>query len=365
MARKRANLFGAALSVLHYTKTDRLVAPLTRGRGVIFMLHHVRPGDPGDFEPNRILRVTPEFLEEVIAHVKSEGFDCVSLDEAAARLKEQHGHRPFACFTLDDGYRDNRDFAYPIFKRLGVPFTIYVPSSFADGEGDLWWLTLEAAIARAPKIILNMNGTEETFATSTAVEKDMAFDKIYWWLRGLPECKARDVVAELAKMNGYDPSQRCRELVMSWDELRQLASDPLVTIGGHTVNHYALAKLSDAAASDEIRLGATRIEQELGQPCRHFSFPYGDERSAGPREFRLAKEIGLATAVTTQKGLIQTQHAQYLTALPRFSLNGDFQDIRFIKVMLSGLPFALWNGMGWVQSRLKSFRSHGMAEDVR
>ena len=96
MARPKANLFSAALTVLHYTKIDRLMAPLTRGQGVIFMLHHVRPGAPEDFEPNRILRVTPEFLESVIAFVKVQGFDCISLDEAATRLETGARGRPFA-----------------------------------------------------------------------------------------------------------------------------------------------------------------------------------------------------------------------------------------------------------------------------
>jgi len=354
MSRKKSNLFGAALSALHYSGADQLLAPLTRGNGVIFMLHHVRPRPPAEFEPNRILSVSPEFLDSVIGLVKARGFDCISLDDAAQRLEDGATGRPFASFTLDDGYRDNRDYAYPVFKRHSVPFTIYVPSAFADGEGDLWWLTLESVVARSSKIVLEMNGAEEAFVTGTVAAKEAAFAKIYWWLRSLPERQARDVVARLAAAEGLDPKGQCRELVMSWDELRDLAADPLVTIGGHTVNHFALSKLSEIEARREMATGVERLEQQLGRPCRHFSFPYGDERSAGPREFRLAKDLGLRTAVTTRKGLIYRDHAQGLTALPRFSLNGDFQDLRFVKVMLSGVPFALWNGVNRLQSRAAS-----------
>lgn len=131
---------------------------------------------------------------------------------------------------------------------------------------------------------------------------------------------------------------------MSWPELRELAADPLVTIGAHTLNHFALAKLPAAEARMEITESVKRIEAELGRPCRHFSYPYGDETSAGAREFEIAAELGLATAVTTRKGLIQPQHKDAMTALPRLSLNGDYQELHYLRVMLTGAPFAFWNG---------------------
>ena len=66
-------------------------------------------------------------------------------------------------------------------------------------------------------------------------------------------------------------------------------------------------------------------------------------KAPGAREFRIAEELGLETAVTTQKGLLYPENVHELTALPRLSLNGDFQDIRYVKALLSGVPFALMN----------------------
>ena len=77
-----------------------------------------------------------------------------------------------------------------------------------------------------------------------------------------------------------------------------------MTIGAHTRRHIALAKLTLAEARAEIEESVRRIERETGRACRHFSYPYGDEASAGAREFALVKEMGLKTAVTTRKGLI-------------------------------------------------------------
>lgn len=345
MSKRSTKLLKAALSALHYTGADGLIAPFTSGNGVIFMLHHVTPEPQPAFSPNGILKVTPAFLEMVIGQVKAAGFDCISLDDVPERIAAADNPRPFAVFTLDDGYKDNRDHAYPIFKRHGVPFTIYVPSSFADGTGDLWWLNLEEALRRLTSVTLEMNGTRRSFELAGDDAKDAAFQDIYWWMRQIPEERAHAVAARLAREAGFDPQELCRKLVMTWDEIRALAADPLVTIGAHTTHHLALAKLPREKALKEISESLSRVAAETGRPCRHFSYPYGCELSAGPREFDMARELGITTAVTTRKGLIHAHHKDTLTALPRLSLNGDFQNPRYVKVLLSGAPFAFWNAL--------------------
>jgi len=342
MSRRSTTLLKAALAAVHYSGAESFLGPLTKGVGVIFMLHQVRPEPPLAFEPNRILKVTPDFLEAVVGTMLESRFDVISLDEVPSRLRAE-GERPFACFTFDDGYRDNRDYAYPIFKRHRLPFAIYVPTEFADGHGDLWWLTLERVLRAAPHITLAMNGEGRHFSLKTAAQKERAYRQIYWWLRSIPEELARGAVAELAAAHNIDHRATQDGLIMSWDELREMAKDPLVTIGAHTKSHLALGKLSEAEARAEMAESIARIECELKHPCRHFSYPYGCANSAGPREFRIAKELGVLTAVTTQKGLLYPEHAEALTALPRLSLNGDFQDIRYVKALLSGVPFAVMN----------------------
>lgn len=343
MGSRTANLLKVALNALHFTGVDRLLAPLTGGAGVIFMLHRVRPSQGDGFGPNRILEITPEFLDATIRLVQARGFDVVSLDEVHARLGEGDFERPFACFTFDDGYRDNREYAYPIFSRHRVPLAIYVPTDFPDGRGDLWWIKLEMAIAAAESVDVRIDGAPRRFATGTPEQKQAAFDRIYWWLRSIRETEARRVVDELCAVHGVDTRDLCRELIMGWDELRELAQDPLVTIGAHTRRHMALAKLTRSEARLEVVESLHRLERELGRPIRHFSFPYGDEASAGAREFEIAREAGFATAVTTRKGLVHQRHILHQTGLPRLSLNGNFQSPRYIKVMLTGVPFALWN----------------------
>jgi peptidoglycan/xylan/chitin deacetylase (PgdA/CDA1 family) len=77
---------------------------------------------------------------------------------------------------------------------------------------------------------------------------------------------------------------------------------------------------------------------------RFFSYPYGDPGSASNRDFKLAADAGYEAAVTTRKGLVFSGHRDHLTALPRLSLAGEFQKLRYVDVLLSGSAFALWNG---------------------
>jgi len=95
---------------------------------------------------------------------------------------------------------------------------------------------------------------------------------------------------------------------------------------------------------------ADRIEQELGQRPACFPVPCGDPGSAGPRDFALAARAGFKTAVTTRKGMLFLDHRDHLTALPRVSLNGDYQSLTYTAVYLSGAPFALWNGFQQVNA---------------
>jgi peptidoglycan/xylan/chitin deacetylase (PgdA/CDA1 family) len=92
-----------------------------------------------------------------------------------------------------------------------------------------------------------------------------------------------------------------------------------------------------------MRGGVDRIERELGIRPLHFAFPYGDPASAGPRDFALAHQAGFTTAVTTRKGMLFPDHRRHLTALPRVSLNGEYQSLTYTALYLSGAPFALWN----------------------
>jgi len=279
MADLRNTVYRVGLETLYFSGAYHALRPFYRGVGAILTLHHVRPPRPGAFQPNRLLEVEPRFLERVIVRLKKRGIDLVSLDEVHRRLTEQDFGRRFVAFTFDDGYRDNLENAWPILQRHEVPLALFVATSFPDRLGELWWIVLEQVIAKNSRLVVEMDGKPRFFDCADAAGKRETYAQVYWWLRGR-------------------------------DDERELR-----------------AAVRDLAA---------RYGVDTTAPCRELCMDW-------PQIARLAAELGFKTAVTTRPGVLFPGHREHLTALPRVSLNGNFQALRFVDVLLSGAPFALTN----------------------
>src|ERR1700722_3075932 len=269
----RQALFRVGFETLYFSGTHALMRPFVGGVGAILTLHHVRPPRPDRFQPNRLLEITPRFLSRVVRDLRRSGLDLVSLDELHRRMIEGDFSRRFVCLTFDDGYRDIVQWAYPILKEAAAPFAVYVPTSFPDRLGELWWLVREAGVAPNDRIGLAIDGRDRKFDCRTVAEKGALYNELYWWLRARPtEAEMRGVIRSLAAFYHVDIAALCDELCMSWPELAELAADPLVTIGAHTVNHPALAKLSKETARSEMELSCSIIEAALAVRPQHLSY---------------------------------------------------------------------------------------------
>ncbi|NBN62505.1 polysaccharide deacetylase family protein [Microvirga tunisiensis] len=339
----RRRFFSASFWVLRNTWLPRLMAPLTRGCGIIFTLHSVRPKSDDPFQPNAHLEITPEFLGQVVDVLGRHGYRIVSLTEAIDRLALGYGNERFAVLTFDDGYRDNLEQAYPVLKALGVPMTLFITSGLIDRTSELWWVALERLIRERDRLTASVQGGLTELPCGTPEEKATCFSVLRDVLiRETDEREQRALVRKLAAGNGLDLAALAGELMMSWDDLRALSRDRHVTIGAHTHDHFALARLSEAEARADVERGMTRIEAELGLRPQVFAYPYGDLDAAGAREARLIAELGFQAAVTTRPGVLTSAHARDLMHLPRVSLNGHFQDPVYVEEYLTGAPFVLF-----------------------
>ena len=169
-----AGLVGLAAGLMQTSGVGRLIGRRHAGVGVIYMLHSIVTGATAFVDP--FMQVQDTFLDDMLGHLVSEGVEFVSLDEALQRL-EQGAERPFACFTLDDGYRDNLTVALPVFRRWNCPITIYVTTALIEHRMPYEWGCLRELIASNDHIEIEPLGLR--LRSETLAEKSRCFKKIF------------------------------------------------------------------------------------------------------------------------------------------------------------------------------------------
>ncbi len=332
----RHALIRAALEALSLTGAPFWLPKAADASGFVVTLHHVRPDRGVAFDPNGLLSITPDFLDRFLGHFIKRGWRFVPVEEIVPDSRRAPDPRRIAV-TLDDGYRNNAEHALPVFRKHGVPFTIYVCPGFSDRTAELWWEALERIIAGAESFAPPGDGVSTRVPTRTPAEKLAMFNAWRTWLiTDVDETRQRVTIRALAGAQGLDLARLAAELVMDWRELRTIAADPLCSIGAHTMTHASLARLPADAALREIKESVDRIAAEIGTRPRSIAFPYGGLRAAGLREAKLAEQAGLAASFTTRPGYMPSNGWSH--GLPRVSVNGFFQHARFYDVLLtSGL----------------------------
>jgi peptidoglycan/xylan/chitin deacetylase (PgdA/CDA1 family) len=328
----------AGLEAVALSGAGRFV-PSAAGRGVIFTLHHVRPARGHDFEPNAHLSVTPEFLDKAIAVARQCGLHPVHLEELPELLANWSDRRKFMCFTLDDGCRDNAKFAAPVFRKHGVPYTIFITPGFVERSRTMWWETAEALTRTASSFDFNFGCGMETVPCGSRPEKFLAFDRLTNFVESVDEDDAVAKIDRAAISAGIDPLEIVDLEIMTAAELQELVADPLARLGAHTVTHPNLSRVSDRRLRQELEQSAGRVAAYCGRAPKSFSYPYGGRHAVGLRETRAALDTGFTVAVTTQPGVLHSQSLERPTALPRISLNGQYQKSRYVRALASGLPF--------------------------
>ena len=83
---------------------------------------------------------------------------------------------------------------------------------------------------------------------------------------------------------------------LDWEQLTQMAADPLVTIAAHSITHPAdLRNLSPEDARQEIAGSKQELEERLGIPIDYFTYPEGNYND---QVAELVSEAGFFAALT-------------------------------------------------------------------
>ena len=286
--------------------------------GLVYTLHHITDKSPNGIPTNEDLKVSPSFLENIIQKYKRKGFHFISLDQLSdiiitGRIPKD----PFIAFTIDDGYLDNYTQALPVFERQQVPFAIFVATDFIDKKAILWWDILEDLILKNDSVIFG----GDKYQCQTFQEKWDVFRIIRERILLFNQTKIDEELKKAFSYYDIDWFEPVRRQSMTWEQVKEISLHPLCTIGGHTVSHLALNKLSNQEFREEIADGINKLQSATGKPIQHFAYPYGSPNEIGEREYKLISEFNFKTVFTAYGGCITENNMHQITHLPRVYLH--------------------------------------------
>src|SRR5262245_40811278 len=267
-------------------------------------------------------RAFAEQMEYLAAH-----YTLVPLSRLAECLQKRGVPPRLAAITIDDGYRDAYEIAFPILRKHRAPATVFVVTEFVEGMIWLWtdkprYLTALAAPQAFEvkigdrKLILKLTGEDSRATAAHAVNAA---------LKRLPE-EARDAAIERL---AFDLGVRLPERppaeygAINWRQAREMADDGM-EIGSHTLTHPILTGLSDERLREEVSRSRDRIQSAIGRKVETFCYPNGDYDLRAQCEVARA---GYQLAVTTEVGLNSRRSDPM--ALRR--IHGEYDLARFVK----------------------------------
>ncbi|MBU6320927.1 MAG: polysaccharide deacetylase family protein [Patescibacteria group bacterium] len=114
----------------------------------ILVYHIVRPSYPSDSAAVRALAVTPETFDAELAHLASAGYRVVPLAALESSLASSTPlpAKPVV-ITLDDGWEDQYQYAFPILRAHGDPATFFVFTNAIGRKGFFTWSELKEMLA--------------------------------------------------------------------------------------------------------------------------------------------------------------------------------------------------------------------------
>ncbi|HZB22240.1 MAG TPA: polysaccharide deacetylase family protein [Gaiellaceae bacterium] len=199
----------------------------------------------------------------------------------------------------------------------------YVPVTAADAverHGRLFHVTFDDAyrsVVEALPFLLELGVPATIFACTSYARDGRPFD-----------------VPELRDDAAADPDAFA---TMNWAALRDAASVG-VEIASHTVSHPHLPQLSDAELDQELRDSKAELEDELGAPCRHLAYPYGEQDD---RVREAARRAGYDAAFAVAPGRARSDPF----ALPRHAVYRHDSAVGFrLRTSRLGWRFAVGDG---------------------
>lgn len=268
---------------------------LTRHRPRIFMYHRFAAQDSGHCLGRGTFRDQLRLLKK---HCR-----VVTMGELAEVLRHEPASAAgLAVVTVDDGYRDFHDHAWPVLLEEGVSATFFPVTDFIDGETWLWPDLVEHALAQARErevtaADLGLTG-DGTWSLLDPVEIRAAWQALIDHAIDLPDSDKWAFLHSLYHRLGlaWPTEPPDHYAPVTWDLLNQMAESG-IEIGAHTRTHCRLTRVGEDQLADELEGARTRLEKKLGRPVVSLCYPNGAPADYDTRVMRAAERAGYRSAV--------------------------------------------------------------------
>lgn len=198
--------------------------------------------------------------------------------------------------TIDDGYHDFYDIAFPLLKKYKVPATLFVTTGLVNKQLWLWpdkvsWLLDNVGVDRSEMTIGSIN-------LPSGLVQDWEWQTLIDFLLSVPDVEKHQYIEELARSWGLKlpdeaPSQYT---AVSWDNLREMQNEG-IEIGGHTFSHPSLGQVDKGQAEIEIGSCLEVLNKNLGMDSRPFCYPNGQPDDYSDFVMDLVFDAGFNCAV--------------------------------------------------------------------
>jgi peptidoglycan/xylan/chitin deacetylase (PgdA/CDA1 family) len=250
----------------------------------------------------------PESLARQCAHIRAH-YSPVSMSQAADGL--MHGGRlpeNAVAITVDDGYRDFYQVAYPVLREYRIPATVYLVSDFVDRTLWLWVDQVRYGFLHGKERSFQMEIAGETplrFELGTRETRTRAARAVTEMAKKISNTERLRLLERLPEQLGVQLPERApaEYEALHWDEVREMAAAG-IDFGAHTRTHPILSRLAgDRQLAGEIGGSKRQIEQQVGRVVEHFCYPNGAREDVGREAVEAVRAAGFRTAVMTESGL--------------------------------------------------------------
>jgi peptidoglycan/xylan/chitin deacetylase (PgdA/CDA1 family) len=216
--------------------------------------------------------LSPELFDEHLGWLKT-NCDVVPFSQISQRTGRTSNPRPTVAITFDDGYADNREYAFSLLKKWQLPATFFVTAGLLE---------------RDPLVL-------ERFGSFYALGP-----------------------------NDVGP--------MDWKDLLEMLAEGM-EVGAHAYSHANLAGSDPEELKRELLLSKTMIEERIGLPVTSMAYPFGLRRAHfNERVIEAVREAGYETAASVLYRGVRASDLPY--SIPRFFVKRD--DVKTLRLKVLG-----------------------------